>query len=89
LTLHDGRVFGLFNAIFAKAEESAQLRTNDEEGAGQHGASHLKEQEPGAWIGISIRRALKGNGQCGYLRDGKQNEHNTGETTQSMPPKNQ
>jgi hypothetical protein len=32
---------------------------------------------------------LKGNGQCGYLRDGKQNEHNTGETTQTMPPRNQ
>jgi hypothetical protein len=29
---------------------------------------------------------LKGDGQRRYLRGGKQNEHNTGETTQSMPP---
>jgi len=85
LTLHDGCLFSLVYATFAKAEDFAQLRTNYEEGTGQHRSSHLKEQESGAWIGISERRALKGNGQCGYLRDGKQDEHNTGETTQTSP----
>jgi hypothetical protein len=75
----------LFDLAFTQTEESAQLRTNDEQSARQHGARYLQEEESGTWVGIGVSRPLKGNGQRSYLHDGKQNEHNTGEVTQSMP----
>jgi hypothetical protein len=76
----------VFDVILTQSKEFAQLGTDNEQSARQHGASHLEKQEPGTWIGVSIGRPLKGDGQGSYLGNGKQDEQRAGEATHWQKP---
>jgi hypothetical protein len=83
LTLLDDRIF---DVVFTQTEEFAQLGTDNEQSARQHGASHLEKQESGTWIGVSIGRPLEGDGQGNHLGNGKQDEQCAGEATHWQKP---